>query len=221
MNQLLLQQKERGKRVWLATWQNGIWHHLYHRGIRGTIWHVIRNMYRRNRACVRVNGRLSPWFSINIGVKQGSVLSPVLFASFISDLILHLHEKGIHGVSVGSNHEMPPSSHNPNIIHLILQQLQAGPAAPPRHPTAASDDDTHRNISGLLYADDIALIADSYNELVRAVDATVEFARQRRWLFNAAKSGWLVTGQRTAAEGDINSRPIDLDGTMMCEVSSY
>ena len=48
---------------------------------------AIRSLYAGNQACVRVSGRLSEWFPISQGVRQGCVLSPWLFNVFMDRIM--------------------------------------------------------------------------------------------------------------------------------------
>ena len=43
-------------------------------------------MYSEDKACVKLDDRITESFPVNIGVKQGCVLSPTLFNLFLSDL---------------------------------------------------------------------------------------------------------------------------------------
>ena len=65
-------------------------------GTDGKLYDSIKNMYTSSLSTVRINNKLTEWFSCNSGVKQGCNLSPVLFAIFANDLV---HE--INGLDLG------------------------------------------------------------------------------------------------------------------------
>lgn len=52
---------------------------LFDIGVNGKLWRLIRNWYSGGHCVVRDNGRYSRSYTVERGVKQGSVLSPVLF----------------------------------------------------------------------------------------------------------------------------------------------
>ncbi len=81
-------------------------------------------MYENVSCSVRVNGLMAERFDVELGVKQGCILSPTLFSIFVNDL-------------AGE-----------------IKDLNAG-----------IDIDGY-NLSILLFADDIALIADSQQALI-------------------------------------------------------
>ena len=67
--------------------------HMWKCGIVGKCWRVIKNWYSNSSSCVRINGSTSRSFSINRGVKQGSVLSPFLFLFVMDPILLTLKNK--------------------------------------------------------------------------------------------------------------------------------
>ena len=72
-------------------------------GIRGKILRVIQNLFTSNPANVSIDGFLSPEFTINRGVLQGSKLGPILFNLFINDLLEELNLSN-HGATIGQIH---------------------------------------------------------------------------------------------------------------------
>lgn len=68
-------------------------------GIKGKLWRLLRNWYSGGRCKVRLNGKCSEGFAVERGVKQGSVLSPVLFLIVMDPLLKVLHESSL-GLSI-------------------------------------------------------------------------------------------------------------------------
>ena len=59
---------------------------LVDHGVTGKFYDIIVNMYKNDKSCVKINGKLSPEFNSLTGVKQGCIMSPLLFNIFMSDL---------------------------------------------------------------------------------------------------------------------------------------
>ena len=53
---------------------------------------MLREVYRNSQSCVLVDGEDSELFDLFIGVRQGDVLSPLLFKLFVNPLIKRLRE---------------------------------------------------------------------------------------------------------------------------------
>ena len=81
-------------------------HHLFRSGINGKTWRIIRSFYTNPRAQVRSGNGLSEVINLERGVRQGSVLSPLLFLLVMDSLLIDLAhaEAGvsINGIYTGS-----------------------------------------------------------------------------------------------------------------------
>ncbi len=68
---------------------------LFSIGINGKTWRLIRNWYVGGTSSIRVDGATSAPFSIERGVRQGSVLSPTLFNIVMDPLLQSLESSGL------------------------------------------------------------------------------------------------------------------------------
>ena len=67
-------------------------------GVSGNLMKAIKSLYASVSSCVRVNSHQS--FEVNCGLRQGCILSPVLFNLHINDLALYFKALAI-GIKVG------------------------------------------------------------------------------------------------------------------------
>lgn len=70
--------------------RNALFYKLSNIGISSKVLNVIKSLYEANKAAVWDGNALSNWFETNRGVKQGCLLSPLLFALFLDDLSTQL-----------------------------------------------------------------------------------------------------------------------------------
>ena len=76
---------------------------LYEAGVDGRAWRLLRSWYASPKSMVRVDGSLSSMFTLERGVLQGSVLSPVLFLLIMDPLLKSLQSKAL-GPSIGDTY---------------------------------------------------------------------------------------------------------------------
>ena len=81
------------KKAFDSVYRNGLWYKLFHLGVNGKMLRIIRDMYSKVKSFVKVNNLLSECFESKVGLKQGEVISPLLFALFVDDLELYLQGK--------------------------------------------------------------------------------------------------------------------------------
>ena len=72
-----------------------LWQKVEGLGVHGSFLGALKAMYSSVLSSVRVNDKLSDWFSVDKGVKQGCLLSPALFSIYINDLILEINGLGL------------------------------------------------------------------------------------------------------------------------------
>ena len=78
-----------------------LWKRLSDIGISGRMFQAVKSLYTTVKSCVRLNSYRTDWFDVNCGLRQGCVLSPLLFNLFINDLAVFLKSLDL-GVKVNN-----------------------------------------------------------------------------------------------------------------------
>ncbi|XP_060589316.1 uncharacterized protein LOC132744577 [Ruditapes philippinarum] len=76
-----------------------LWSRLQVTGVCGKMLRAIKSLYSSLASCVRINSFTTDWFDVHCGLRQGCVLSPLLFNLYINDLALYLKSLNI-GVTI-------------------------------------------------------------------------------------------------------------------------
>ena len=58
-------------------------------GITGKFFNTLKTLYTNDNCCVKIGGKITDDFQANQGVRQGCILSPLLFNIFLSDIVEH------------------------------------------------------------------------------------------------------------------------------------
>ena len=77
-----------------------LWRVLKTVGVKGNLFRVVKDMYRCVKACVRVNDEYTDYFNCKVGLKQGCLLSPMIFSIFINDLTELIQNSSIRGIQL-------------------------------------------------------------------------------------------------------------------------
>ena len=72
-----------------------LWLKLSRIRFHGRIVDAVKSLYSHVNSAVRINGYHTDWFPVDLGVKQGCLLSPLLFAIFINDLADQIKQLGL------------------------------------------------------------------------------------------------------------------------------
>jgi len=83
------------RKAYDTVFRDGLWLELLKKGVQGKMWRVIKNMYKVVESCVRIGPNAkTDWFGLEVGLRQGCILSPTLFLIFINGLAERLKEVG-------------------------------------------------------------------------------------------------------------------------------
>ena len=78
--------------------RNLLWEKMSQLGVGNKVLSALKGIYENVNCCVKVNGFLTNCFEVSTGLKQGCLLSPLLFNMYVSDLIDYIKGNcnGIH-----------------------------------------------------------------------------------------------------------------------------
>ena len=69
-------------------WHKGLFHRIFQYGIRGNVYELIKSLYSKSSCSVKIGKCETSKFSYRRGVRQGCILSPLLFNLFVNELLL-------------------------------------------------------------------------------------------------------------------------------------
>ena len=67
--------------------RHGMWQMLRVYGVGGKLLKAVQSFYVYSRACVLVGNDVSEWFPVNVGLRQGCVMSPWLFNIYMDGVV--------------------------------------------------------------------------------------------------------------------------------------
>ena len=207
-------------------WRDGLYFALFCAGIRGRAWHFIVTWLDRATATPRWNGTVGTRVQLEQGLRQGCVLSPLLYCLFINTL-----------TATGPACEMPPS-----LCAVTKQFFAHGLTA----PTSAHGGVLHRHfdqccevvkaphnddpINTFLFMDDTTLLAKSERGLQHLTARYLNFCSKFRMRVNPTKTTLMkftATGEwepvEITARGKTFSTPkrVRPDGTWEQKILGY
>ena len=86
------------KKAFDRVWHKGLWSVMGHFGISNEIIRIIESLYDNSNSAVILNNKTGDFFHTTVGVRQGCLLSPVLFNIFLEQIMqetLHNHKSAI------------------------------------------------------------------------------------------------------------------------------
>ena len=121
-------------------------------GINGKFFNNIKTMYTNDNCCIKVGNKLTESFLANQGVKQGCILSPLLFNIFIADIVERFETENCRPIKI----------------------------------------DESRNLSCLLWADDIILLSHLEEGLRNMLSALDSYVNENGMSINTKKTQCMI-----------------------------
>ena len=138
-----------------SVWHSGLLVKLRDKGVPPHIWKVIKHWYTSSFTAVLWDEHPSEFIPIDQGVRQGAILSPLLYSIYVDELLDTLAASGA-GAHINSLYVGAP-----------------------------------------MFADDLALVADSPTSLQSLINLVHSYTIKWRYKINPAKSAILVFGEAT------------------------
>lgn len=151
------------RKAYDRVWRDALWVKLAKAGIKGRMLRTLRQLYSTVEVAVRCNGQVSELFNVAIGLKQGCVLSPVLFLVFINDILEECKSMGLGVKVMGSTSRSSPWDRG--------------------------------FMTGLLWADDLVLVADTAADLRKMLNCMTTWLDKWKMEANAGKCAVMVCGK--------------------------
>ena len=138
-----------------------LWQKLINEKVNGKVLKVIKNLYENAKSCVQLKDDTSNFFNVNIGVRQGENLSPILFALFLNDLNAFMSE------NLASPTSLVDSAHNCGMNEEEINVFM--------------------KLFILLYADDTIIFAESPVNLQKGLDQMKIYCDRWKLKLNPSK----------------------------------
>ncbi|XP_063590184.1 uncharacterized protein LOC134767063 [Penaeus indicus] len=88
------------KKAFDRVWHDALWSVLEKHGIDTEIMRAMKNLYQVAESAVQIREQRSNFFNCGVGVRQGCILSPMLFNAFLEEIITRAHEGYNGGVTI-------------------------------------------------------------------------------------------------------------------------
>ena len=89
------------KKAFDRVWHDGLWTSLQKYGINSNIISMIKYLYCNSSSAVLINNIQGNTFKKTVGVRQGCLLSPVLFNVFLEEIMDDIQNNYTSSISIG------------------------------------------------------------------------------------------------------------------------
>jgi hypothetical protein len=166
-------------------WRDGLYFALYLQGVRGHMLEMIMAWLDGSEASTVWRGAKGPVVQQEQGLRQGCVLSPILFCAFANAFTLKAPTQDIPASLEGAAKEF---------LTQGLQQLDGSECG-------VNCPALNRKFMALLFMDDTTLFSSTKEGLRKELEVYVEFCRKMRMRLNTTKSKLMHFTKRNNDQG--------------------
>ena len=94
------------KKAFDSVWHKGLFYKLHKVGITGNSLNLIKDLYKKTNCAIKVNNRITDFFSYSKGVRQGCPLSSILFNLYVNDIFDTIEENSISNIYLNENNKI-------------------------------------------------------------------------------------------------------------------
>ena len=89
-----------------SVWHKGLFCKLESNGITGKSLDLIKDLYNKTKCAIKIDNRITDFFSYTKGVRQGCPLSPLLFNIYVNDLIDVINQNSPSDIHLNKNNKI-------------------------------------------------------------------------------------------------------------------
>ena len=93
-------------------------------GINGQLLDLVENIYKRTKCAVKVNGKITIFFTYTKGVRQGCPLSYLLFNLYVNDITHVINQTSEFSLSLSANDPINVLMYADDLIILVNSPVE-------------------------------------------------------------------------------------------------
>ena len=112
------------KKAFDSVWHKGLFYKIQNIGINGNILELIQNIYKKTKCAVKVDNKITEFFSYSKGVRQGCPLSPILFNLFVNDIFQMIDNNTPNPLYLNENNPLNVLMYADDLIMIAESEAQ-------------------------------------------------------------------------------------------------
>ena len=112
------------KKAFDSIWHKGLLYRLLKYNIGGKFYDMIKNLYDKTKCAIKLNDQRTDYFTYSRGVRQGCILSPLLFNLYINELAINFDANSLDCITLPNDFKLNCLFYADDLI--ILSKTEKG-----------------------------------------------------------------------------------------------